>query len=65
MSNLQVWRPNQVYEIGTQIMYNNSLYRCLQKHKSYADWNPDTKPQYWRPETAYGAPVTSLKMAKR
>ena len=64
MSNLQIWRENQVYEIGTQIMYKNKLYRCLVRHKSYPDWNPEVKSQYWRPEAPSYAPVTSLKIAR-
>lgn len=48
MSNLQIWRPNQIYEIGAQTMYNNTLYKCLVKHKSIDAWNPMVKPQYWR-----------------
>lgn len=35
------------YETGYKVNYIDSLYRCLQAHKSQADWNPEDAPSLW------------------
>ena len=35
------------YFAGERVTYNNEYYRCIQNHKSQADWTPDTAVSLW------------------
>ena len=35
------------YFAGERVTYNGEYYRCIQNHKSQADWTPDTAVSLW------------------
>ncbi len=42
------WNPDGYdYFAGERVKYNGLLYRCIQAHKSQADWTPDTAVSLW------------------
>ena len=44
------WEPNVQYESGNLRRYPESdgkLYKCIQAHKSQADWTPDVAVSLW------------------
>lgn len=42
------WNPDGYdYFAGERVKYNEMLYRCIQNHKSQADWTPDTAVSLW------------------
>ncbi len=42
------WNPNGYdYFAGERVKYDGLLYRCIQAHKSQADWTPDTAVSLW------------------
>jgi hypothetical protein len=42
------WIPNgHEYLVSERVSYNGGLYRCIQGHKSQADWTPDTAVSLW------------------
>lgn len=42
------WNPNGYdYFAGERVKYESQLYRCIQAHKSQADWTPDTAVSLW------------------
>ena len=41
------WMPNESYEIGYRVRFNNLLYKCIQSHTSQDDWTPDVTPALW------------------
>ena len=42
-----VWEPDVEYETGTRVRYNETLYKCLQKHTSQESWDPESAPSLW------------------
>ena len=38
------WKDGVAYEVGERVLYNDILYKVLQKHTSQADWTPDVAP---------------------
>lgn len=41
----EFWNPNGVqYEVGKIVQDDEKLYRCIQPHKSQADWEPERVP---------------------
>jgi hypothetical protein len=43
-----LWSPNSVsYSIGDRVVYNMSVYECLQAHVSQEAWNPSAAPSLW------------------
>lgn len=42
------WNPDGYdYFAGERVSYEGNLYRCIQNHKSQADWAPDTAVSLW------------------
>ena len=42
------WSGNGViYTVDYKVLYDGTLYKCLQAHTSQADWTPDTAPSLW------------------
>ena len=42
------WNPDGYdYFAGEKVKYNGLIYRCIQNHKSQADWKPDTAVSLW------------------
>lgn len=42
------WNPDGYdYFAGEKVKYNGLIYRCIQNHKSQADWAPDTAVSLW------------------
>ncbi len=42
------WDPNGYeYFPAERVTYNGEYYRCIQNHKSQADWTPDTAVSLW------------------
>lgn len=42
------WNPNSYeYFAGEKVRYNGLRYRCIQNHKSQADWTPDAAVSLW------------------
>ena len=35
------WKPEQAYEFGQRVRYNNILYSVVQAHTSQESWTPD------------------------
>jgi chitinase len=42
------WAPNVPYKVGDQVMYNGSLYECIQAHTSLTGWEPPNVPALWK-----------------
>lgn len=43
------WSPNGVsYELGSQVLYSDVLYECLQPHTSQPGWIPSGLPALWK-----------------
>lgn len=38
------WKENHSYSINDRVRYNDILYKCLQTHRSQANWTPDVAP---------------------
>lgn len=44
------WIPKgHEYLVSERVSYNGELYRCIQGHKSQADWSPDVAVSLWVP----------------
>ena len=42
------WSGNGVpYAVGDRRQYDGSLYKCLQRHTSQAEWTPTAAPSLW------------------
>lgn len=41
------WEPETEYQAGNLRTYEQKLYRCIQAHKSQADWTPDVSASLW------------------
>lgn len=42
-----LWEVDVAYSVGDRRQYNGLLYKCLQAHKSQADWTPDKTLALW------------------
>jgi len=42
-----VWATGTAYVIGDLASYDGTLYRCVQAHRSQADWTPPVVPALW------------------
>lgn len=42
------WAVGVAYEAGAQVVYEDTLYTCIQAHTSQADWTPDKTPSLWK-----------------
>ena len=41
------WVASKAYAVGDIVSYNGLLYRCVQAHRSQADWEPENTPALW------------------
>lgn len=42
------WNENGIsYAVGDRVLYNGTLYKCLQAHTSQATWTPTDAPSLW------------------
>lgn len=41
------WEPDVDYQTGNMRKHDDKLYRCLQDHRSQADWTPDVAVSLW------------------
>ena len=41
------WKPDQTYERGIRVRYEDDLYRCEQTHTSQAHYTPDMVKALW------------------
>ena len=41
------WAVDKDYKVGDRVDYSGKLYKCLQAHKSQADWTPDVAVSLW------------------
>lgn len=41
------WYQPLDYAVGKRVLYNGTLYKCLQAHRSQASWAPDKSPSLW------------------
>ena len=69
------WDVGVDYAVGDRRQYNGLLYKCLQAHKSQADWTPDVAVSLWvrtyveewipwyQPTGAHDAWMKGMKMA--
>ena len=39
----------RVYKVGEVVAFGGVLFRCVQAHRSQADWTPDRVPALWTP----------------
>ncbi len=42
------WVVGTDYKVGDLRQYEEALYRCVQAHKSQADWTPDVTASLWK-----------------
>lgn len=71
----QLWEVGVDYVVGDRRQYDGLLYKCLQAHKSQADWTPDVAVSLWvrtsaeewipwyQPTGAHDAWMRGMKMA--
>lgn len=43
------WEPGTDYSVGDRERDDGQLYKCVQAHKSQADWRPSLTPNLWTP----------------
>ena len=42
------WNENGIsYVVGDRVLYNGTLFKCLQAHTSQATWTPTDAPSLW------------------
>ena len=42
------WSENEIsYAVGDRVLYNGTLFKCLQAHTSQATWTPTDAPSLW------------------
>ena len=42
------WNENGIsYVVGNRVLYNGTLFKCLQAHTSQATWTPTDAPSLW------------------
>lgn len=41
------WKTDTDYVIGDRRQYNSILWKCIQPHRSQADWTPDVAVSLW------------------
>lgn len=42
------WSENGIsYAVGDRVLYNGTLFKCLQAHTSQATWTPTDAPSLW------------------
>ena len=43
------WAPDATYQVGDHATYDGKVFKCIQGHKSQADWTPPAVPALWAP----------------
>lgn len=46
---MPAWAPDTTYQVGDHATYDRKVFKCLQAHKSQADWTPPATPALWAP----------------
>ena len=41
------WKPDVPYEKDVRVLFEGTLYRCLQAHTSQDAWTPTAAPSLW------------------
>ena len=41
------WAVGMAYVAGDRVQHDGTLYKCVQAHRSQADWTPDVTPALW------------------
>lgn len=41
------WAPDTGYTVGTRVLYNDILWKCVQDHTSQENWTPDVASSLW------------------
>ena len=41
------WRADKAYNKGDRVLYNGTLFSCLQSHTSQDTWSPSVSPSLW------------------
>ena len=41
------WQVDTDYSVDKRVRYGEKLYRCVQAHRSQADWTPGAAPALW------------------
>lgn len=41
------WSSDKTYAVGDRILYEGTLYKCLQSHTAQADWIPTNASSLW------------------
>lgn len=41
------WRTETAYAVGDRVLYDETLYKCLQTHTSQNTWTPNTAVSLW------------------
>ena len=49
-SNIPPWTPDTFYNVGDQVIYNGTIYQCLQAHTALSVWTPPAVPALWQPQ---------------
>ncbi len=60
-NNRGPWAPNVAYNVGDNVTYGGSTYRCLQAHTSLTGWEPPNVPALWTLVTGGGPTATPTR----
>lgn len=41
------WDASASYKVGDRVLYDSTLYKCLQAHDAQDDWMPSNAPSLW------------------
>lgn len=47
LSVFSPWEPDVDYTVGNLRTYGDKLYKCIQPHRSQADWTPEAAVSLW------------------
>lgn len=47
LSVFSPWEPDVDYTVGNLRTYGDKLYKCIQTHRSQADWTPEVAVSLW------------------
>ena len=47
LSVFSPWEPDVEYVVGNLRTYGDKLYKCIQAHRSQADWTPEAAVSLW------------------
>ena len=43
----QAWKESAAYKAGNKVLYDGTLYKCLQDHQAQAAWTPAAAHSLW------------------